>query len=162
MTQQSMLPEGVNLDELPVVKSGEFTEADERMVQRFTEIDASAIDRLSDGGKRLVEWGTAALGILFASLALLQNPNVLDTFTNTLPKLLGVSAVVGYLLGMLCGFLASIPMRYQYNPNNLSLMEEVLSNAFNKKYRLLVVGSALFVAASLMLGSLIINILLAI
>lgn len=162
MTQQSTLPEGVNLDDLPVVKSGEFTEADERMVQRFTEIDASAIDRLSDGGKRLVEWGTAALGILFASLALLDNPSVLETFEHTLPKVLGAGAVVGYLLGMLSGFLASIPMRYSYNPNNLSLMEEVLSNAFNKKYRLLVVGSGLFVAASLALGSLIINILLAI
>jgi len=157
-----MLPEGVNLDDLPVVKSGEFTEADERMIQRFTEIDASAIDRLSDGGKRLVEWGTAALGIFFASLALLDNPSVLETFEHSLPKILGSGAVVGYLLGMLCGFLASIPMRYRYNPNNLSLMEEVLSDAFNKKYRLLVVGSALFVAASLALGSLIIHIMLAI
>jgi uncharacterized membrane-anchored protein len=160
MAQHSQLPEGVSLDDLPVVESGEYTEADERLVQQFTEIETSTIDRLSDGGKRLVEWGTAALGIFFASLALLENPSVLSAFRETRATVLGIVSVAGYLLAILCGFFASIPMRYRYNPDDLSLMEEQLQKAFNTKYWLLVAGSTLFVFASLALGSVIISILL--
>lgn len=162
MAEKVELPEGVKVENLPVVESGNLTEADERLIQRFTEIDASAIERLSSAGKSLVEWGTAALGVFFASLALLQNPSVLDAIRDTLPTVLGIVAVAGYVLAILCGFLASIPLRYRYSPHNLTLMEEVLQKAFRNKFWLVMSGTALFAIGSLSLGGLIVSLLLSI
>ena len=159
---QNTLPEQINVDELPVVESAPLSKADERLLQRFTEIETTTIERLSAAGQRLVEWGTAALGVFFASLALLDNPRVLAAFQSGAPKWLGALAVALYLLALLCGFFAAIPLyRYRYSPHDMTQMEAVLQRAFQRKYRLVVVGSALFVGASLALGAMIVAILLA-
>lgn len=158
----SDLPDNIDLDTLPVAETEPYTDADERLVQRFTEIEKESIDRLTDGGKRLVEWGTAAIGIFFASLALLENPTVLAAFQGWLPKTLGITAVTAYLLAMLLGFLVSMPMRYRYNPNDLTLMEQQLRRVFDRKYVMMVAGTALFVLGALALSGVIVTVLLAI
>ena len=161
MTQDT-LPNEINVDELPLVESAPLTAADERLLQRFAEIETTTIERLSEGGRRLVEWGTAALGVFFASLALLDNPRVLEAFQHGAPKWLGVLAVALYLAALLCGFVAAIPLyRYRYSPHDLTQMEAVLQQAFRRKYRLVVAGSALFAGASVALGAMIVGVLLA-
>lgn len=156
------LPDDVSVDEIETAESGTLTASDERLIQRFEEIDTNAIERLTMGGKRLVEWGTAAIGIFFASLALLDNPQVQTAFQQNLPRTIGILAVVGYLLAILCGFFTSIPMRFRYRSHSLTDMERTLRRIFDRKYVLLLSGSAFFVAGSVLLGILIVVILLSI
>lgn len=151
----------LDLDSLPVARTSELTARDERLLKQFEEIDLASIERLIDGGKRLVEWGTATLGILFAALALADNPAIQVVFQQITPKLLGVAAVIFYLLAITCGFVASMPRLYRYSTSNLGLMQQRLEGIYRGKYRLVTVGSLFFTIGSAALGALIIAGLLA-
>jgi hypothetical protein len=148
-----------DLDSLPVAPSSKLSQQEEQLVERFEEIDLKSIDQLTDGGKRLVEWGTAAVGIFFAALALLSNPSVLTTFAQPLPKLFGVVAVIGYLASIVLGFFASMPKRYERRRYSLTGMQQQLDSAFTTKNRLVVSGSLTFMIATLSLGALILMVL---
>lgn len=152
----------MNVDDPPILEASPLTEADERLIQRVSEIETASIDRLTDGGKRLVEWGTAAISIFFASLALLENPNVLAAFQSGSSKGFGILAVLAYIIAILCGFFVSLPMRYTIHRHNLKAMQNELKKIFDDKFRLLVGGSLAFVSGSIMLGLVIINVLMSI
>jgi hypothetical protein len=158
----SHIDEDINLDDIPEVAASDLSAADERLIRRFQEVETQSIDRLTDGGKRLVEWGTAAIGIFFASLALLENPRVLDAFRSPEARIFGVASIISYLLAIACGFFVSIPMRYRISSKNLTRMEASFQKIFNGKYRLLFGGSLFFVMGSASLGALIILILFAV
>jgi hypothetical protein len=160
--QPSAKSNALDLDSLPSAKVSTLSQEDEKLLKRFEEIDVQSIERLSDAGKRLVEWSTAAIGVFFAALALISNPEVLAIFQSQRPKILGTAAVVFYLLALAVGFFASIPYRYQHSTSNLTLMAKRLESIFTAKYRLIVAGSLLFALGTAALGGLIITALLAI
>jgi len=148
-----------NIDELPLVESEPLTRSEERMIERYEEIDLKSLERLIDAGKRLVEWGTAAVGIFLAALALLENPKVLQTFALIEVKLLSTVLIVCYLLAVVLGYLASMPRRYIRQRYSITDMSRQDIQMHDRKHRFVLIGSLFFSIGSVMLGVVVILVL---
>jgi hypothetical protein len=149
-----------DVDSLPLVSSKPLSLSEERLVAQFEKTDLRSLESLSEAGKRLVEWGTAAVGVFFAALALLQNPAVLDVFSRTETKVIGMVAVGFYLVAILMGYIASVPMRYSRRRYSIEDMKATYSTALKRKYWLVVSGSAFFALGTVALGAVIMMILI--
>jgi hypothetical protein len=133
-----------DIDDLPVVESAPLTRHEERLIERYEEIDSQSLERLIDAGKRLVEWSTAAVGIFFAALALINNPTVLTAFGRIEIKWVSGAAIVFYLLAVSMGYLASMPRQYKRRRYSLDDMREQDLQMHHRKYRWLRLGSLFF------------------
>ncbi len=130
---------------------------DERELRDWFEAQTRQnLDRLEEGAKTIIQLVTGLYGVLFAVLALSDQPVYLQ---QRAVRIAGTVSMVALFLALICAVLVVLPRRMTYQEDNLTAMQRVYRGMLARKARWLRVTLLLFLLGTAGLGSVVVIIL---
>jgi hypothetical protein len=106
--------------------------ADDRALREwFSEHEKRNLDRLEDGAKTIVQLVTGLYGLLFAVLAISNQPVYLRRPT---VQWLGTLGMLAFFVALLSALVTLFPWRSTFQEDNLSEMKRVNQTVLNRKF----------------------------
>jgi hypothetical protein len=127
---------------------GPETSEDQALREWFDDQARRSLDRIEEGAKTIIQLVTGLYGVLFAVLALSDQPAYLQ---NLIVRIGGTAGVALFFLALLSALLVVLPRRISYTKDQLSAMQREYPRLLGAKARWLRVALLLFLlgAASL-------------
>jgi hypothetical protein len=106
--------------------------SDDRALRKwFSEQEKRNFDRLEDGAKTIVQLVTGLYGVLFAILAISNQPAYLRRPS---VQWLGTSAMLAFFVALLSALVTLFPWRATFQENNLTEMGKVHQRVLRRKF----------------------------
>jgi len=135
---------------------GPETTEDRDLREWFENQERGNIERLEAGAQTIIQLVTGLYGILFAVLALSDQPTYLQKPTVQWPGTVGACAFFGSLLAAM---LVSLPRRISYQKDNLTEMQQAHRRLLRQKATLLRTAQIIFLLGIACLVTVILSIL---
>ena len=145
-------------DEIKNLSSRPLLPDEQRLLQIFDKIEESSLDHLDEGARQIIQLVTALYGVIFGVLALgaekmgaeLHRPLVL---------VLGIAAVLAFLVALLAAAWAVLPQPYYYRSANLTDKKARYTQMIEHKSRTLYVAFVAFAFGAILFALLVIGML---
>jgi hypothetical protein len=135
---------------------GPETDADRKLREWFDEQERRNLDRLEEGAKTLIQLVTGLYGVLFAVLALKDDPAYLQQAT---VLWLGTGSLFAFFIALLAALGVVYPWRSTYQEDNLSAMRRAQNAMLLRKVWGLRLSLWAFVAGTGLLAGVILAVL---
>ena len=129
---------------------------DRRLREWFAEQEQRNLDRLEEGAKVIVQLVTGLYGLLFAVLALSDQPTYLGMRA---VQWLGTLGMMAFFVALISALVTVFPWRSSFQEDNLSEMKRVNQQVLNRKFRSLAVSLGAFLAGICLFALMIIAVL---
>ena len=139
----------------PILDGEPLSDADQRLLALFDELEKNQLTFLDEASKRLIELTTALLGVLFAVTAFGDKFPPPYLLGNRPAQTAAALTLALYLLAMVCGVISLWPRFYARHTHNLTRLRQELRKITGHKSRWYNIGSVLFVLGSACLAGLI-------
>jgi hypothetical protein len=135
---------------------GPETDADRKLREWFDEQERRNLDRLEEGAKTLIQLVTGLYGVLFAVLALKDDPAYLQQAT---VLWLGTGSLFAFFIALLAALGVVYPWRSTYQEDNLSAMRRAQNAMLRRKVWGLRLSLVAFVVGAGLLAGVILAVL---
>lgn len=135
---------------------GPETTDDRELREWFESQERSNIERLEAGAQTIIQLVTGLYGVLFAVLALSDQPTYLQ---NPIVQWAGTVGVCTFFGSLLAAMLVALPRRITYQKDNLTEMQGVYSRLQGRKATLLRAAQIVFLIGTACLVAVILAIL---
>jgi hypothetical protein len=127
-----------------------------RLREWFAKQEERNLDKLENGAKTIVQLVTGLYGLLFAVLAISDQPSYLG---RPAVRWLGTMGMLAFFIALLAALVTLFPWCSTFQENNLSEMERVSQRVLNRKLWGLGTSLAAFLAGVCLLAVMIIAVL---
>ncbi len=131
---------------------GPERDEDRELREWFDDQSRRNLDRLEEGAKTIIQLVTGLYGVLFAVLALSDQPAYLQSLA---VQILGTISMAAFFVALVSAVLVVSPRRIVYQPDNLSAMQRLYQHMLARKSLLLRVALWLFLAGAASLAGVI-------
>jgi hypothetical protein len=135
---------------------GSETTDDRELREWFESQERGNIERLEAGAQTIIQLVTGLYGVLFAVLALSNQPAYLQ---NPIVRWAGTAGVCTFFGSLLAAMLVALPRRISYQKDNLTEMQRVYSRLQGRKATLLRAAQIVFLIGTACLIAVILAIL---
>jgi Trk-type K+ transport system membrane component len=135
---------------------GPETTADRELREWFEGQQRGNIERLEQGAQTIIQLVSGLYGVLFAVLALSDQPAYLKT---PIVQWAGTIGVCAFFAALLAAMLAALPRRFVYETDNLTEMKQVYNRLQGRKATLLRTAQVIFLLGTACLVTVILAIL---